>query len=348
MTVLSDLLQQAHRLNASDIHLTVGAPPTFRVDGSLRPRPGPILSPHDTSTFAQEIMSPTEWDQYQQQGELDFSFTVPKLGRFRVNAFKQQSYHALAIRILPLSPFSLEQLNMPPIITELVLQTRGLILVTGPSGSGKSTTLAAMVDKINSNRHAHIITLEEPIEFIHQHNKSIVNQREVGTDTQTYASGLRAALREDPDIILIGELRDLETIATAITAAETGHLVLSTLHTFGAAQTVDRIVDVFPPHQQNQIRLQLANILAGIVSQELIPYHQKPGRVLVQEILVATPAICNLIRGGKTHQIDSMIQIGAQYGMITRDQSLANLYRQGLISYEHALAYATDPQFMVT
>lgn len=348
MARLTELLYQAFSLKASDLHLTVGVPPTFRLDGRLVPGSGGILSPHDTLALAQEIMTPAEWEEYQRLGELDFSYSVPKLGRFRVNAFRQRGHHALAIRTVALVPFTLEQLNMPPVLTELALRTKGLILVTGPSGSGKSTTLAAMIDKINSIRRAHIITLEEPMEFVHRHNQSIVQQREIGTDTKTYASGLRAALREDPDVILIGEMRDLETISIAVTAAETGHLVLSTLHTTGAAQTIDRIVDVFPPYQQNQIKLQLSNVLAGIISQQLLPRRQGPGRVGALEILVATPAICNLIREGKTHQIDSMIQIGAQHGMNTMDQALANLYRQGLISYEQALAHANDPKSLST
>ncbi len=247
MARLTELLYQAFSLKASDLHLTVGVPPTFRLDGRLVPGSRGILSPHDTLALAQEIMTPAEWEEYQRLGELDFSYSVPKLGRFRVNAFRQRGHHALAIRTVALVPFTLEQLNMPPVLTELALRTKGLILVTGPSGSGKSTTLAAMIDKINSIRSAHIITLEEPMEFVHRHNQSIVQQREIGTDTKTYASGLRAALREDPDVILIGEMRDLETISIAVTAAETGHLVLSTLHTTGAAQTIDRIVDVFPP-----------------------------------------------------------------------------------------------------
>ncbi|HKM40218.1 MAG TPA: type IV pilus twitching motility protein PilT [bacterium] len=344
MLSITKFLQQAFDHQASDIHLTVGVPPMFRIDGSLIPDSGRLLTPADTLALAQKIMSPAQWEQYLQLGELDFSFSLAKLGRFRVNAFKQQGHHALAIRIIASDPPTLEQLGLPGILTGLVRKTKGLVLVTGPSGGGKSTTLAALVDNINRVRSTHIITLEEPIEFVHRHQKSIVNQRQVGVDTESFATGLRAALREDPDVILIGEMRDLETISTAVTAAETGHLVLSSLHTTGASQTVDRIVDVFPPHQQNQIKLQLSNVLVSIVCQQLIPRRQGPGRVLAQEILMATPAIRNLIREGDTHQINSMLQIGAQHGMITMDQALSNLYRQGLISYQQAQAHANDPK----
>lgn len=344
MSTLLELLQQAFKLDASDIHLTVGVPPMLRIDGSLVPCSEKILSSQDTLTFVQDIMTADQWEKYQNKGELDFSYFVPKLGRFRVNAFRQQGNHALALRTVALCPPSLQELGLPPVVRELALRTGGLILVTGPTGSGKSTTLAGMINHINAARRCHIITLEDPIEFIHKHNHSIVNQREIGRDTKTYASGLRAALREDPDVILIGEMRDLETISIAITAAETGHLVLSTLHTTGAAQTIDRIVDVFPPYQQNQIKLQLSNVLAGIISQKLLPRQCGKGRVAALEILVANPAIRNLIREGKTHQIDSMIQIGGRYGMITMDKSLANLYHLGLISYEQALAHVNNPK----
>lgn len=344
MTTLLDLLQQAFTLNASDLHLTVGAPPTFRINGTLVPSSGDTLSAQDTHAFAQQIMSADQWEQYHCQGELDFSYLVPELGRFRVNVFLQRGSHALALRTVALCPPRLQELGLPPAVRDLALKTGGLILVTGPAGSGKSTTLAAMINEINHTRSCHIITLEDPIEFLHRHERSIINQREIGRDTKTYASGLRAALREDPDVILIGEMRDPETISIAVTAAETGHLVLSTLHTKGAAQSIDRIVDAFPPYQQNQIRLQLSNVLEGVISQQLLRRLDVPGRVLAMELLGATPAVRNLIREGKTHQIDSLIQIGAQHGMISMDQSLVKLYRQGRVAYEEAVKYVSDPK----
>ncbi|NLG86758.1 MAG: type IV pilus twitching motility protein PilT [Firmicutes bacterium] len=344
VTSLLALLREAFRCRASDLHLTAGMPPMFRIDGCLVSTSLAQLTSQEIAALAQEIMTEALWEQYLNQGELDFPYSVPGEGRLRVNAFRQRGGHALAIRLIAKAPPTLEELDMPSIVRELALGTQGLVLVTGPSGSGKSTTLAGMINEINYTCSSHIITLEEPIEFVHSPNKSIIHQREVGRDTKTYASGLRAALRADPDVILIGEMRDLETISVAITAAETGHLVLSTLHTKGAARSIDRIVDVFPPHQQNQIQLQLSNVLAAIISQELLPRQDGKGRVAAQEIMIATPAIRNLIREGKTHQIDSMIQIGGGYGMITMDQALANLYQQGVITHEQAVAHSNVPQ----
>jgi twitching motility protein PilT len=275
-------------------------------------------------------------------GELDVSYALAGVGRFRVNAFRQRGSDALVLRLIALKIPTLETLGMPPILKALTEKTRGLVLVTGPTGSGKSTTLAAMINEINLTRSAHVITLEDPIEYLHRHNKSIINQREIGNDTKSYANALKSVLREDPDVILVGEMRDLETIGIAITAAETGHLVFSTLHTIGASKTVDRVIDVFPPNQQQQIRVQLAAVLEGVLSQQLLERIDEEGRACAMEIMITTPAIRNLIREGKTHQIDSMVQTGTKYGMKAMDASLAELYKKGFISDDEALTYAVD------
>jgi twitching motility protein PilT len=277
---------------------------------------------------------------------MDFSFSISGLHRFRINAFKQRGSYSLAIRLVNSRIPNFEELGLPPIVNEFTKKNSGLIIVTGPTGSGKTTTLASMINKINQERTTHIITLEEPIEYLHRHQRSIVNQREVGSDTKGYAPALRAALRQDPDIILIGEMRDLETIAIALTAAETGHLVFSTLHTVGAAKTIDRIIDVFPPYQQQQVRFQLSTVLQGVISQQLIPNEDGSGRVAAVEIMVITPAIQNLIRESKTHQIPNAIQTGARQGMKTMDQALIDLYREGYISKENAFLYAVDFEYM--
>ncbi|MGQ9824365.1 MAG: type IV pilus twitching motility protein PilT [Desulfotomaculales bacterium] len=350
------LIKLAFQIGASDLHLTAGFPPAFRLHGEVLPasvlaergvleiaEPAP-LRPEDTDRLAREIMDEEAYAQLLAKGEYDFSFSLPGTGRCRVNAFKQRGASALAIRPVSDRVPSFEQLGLPESVKYLARRPRGLVLVTGPTGSGKSTTLAAMIDLLNSERHCHIITLEDPIEYIHQHKKSIVNQREIGRDSLSFASALRAAMREDPDVILVGEMRDLETIATAITAAETGHLVLATLHTSSAAQTIDRIVDVFPPHQQPQIRIQLANSLQGVITQQLLPRRDRPGRVAAVEIMITTPAISNLIREGKTYQIISQIQTGARYGMQTMDTALRNLYKAGAIGREEALGRAADPE----
>ena len=271
---------------------------------------------------------------------MDFSYASPGYGRFRVNAYKQRGTFGMALRIIPLEIPSMESLGLPAVLNDLARLPRGLILVTGPTGSGKSTTLASMIDQINKERNCHILTLEDPLEYLHKHQKAIVNQREIGSDSLSFSNALRAALREDPDVILVGEMRDLETISIAITAAETGHLVLSTLHTNGAAKTIDRVVDVFPPHQQQQVKVQLASVIQAVISQQLLPKGDGKGRVAALEIMVATPAIRNLIREGKNYQIDTAIQTGAALRMQTMDSALTNLYKRGIITKEVALTQA--------
>ncbi|KGM96164.1 twitching motility protein PilT [Clostridium novyi A str. 4552] len=341
MILLNELLHKTVDEKASDLHLTVGISPILRVNGELVKIGEEKLTATDTKKYAKEILG-DKFEEYDNIGEIDTSISIPSVGRFRVNVYKQRGSHALAIRAVALKIPTISQLKLPPIIKELSNKHRGLILVTGPTGSGKSTTLASIINEINTTRSAHVITLEDPIEFLHKHNKSIINQREIGNDTPSYTHALRAVLREDPDVILVGEMRDLETIGTAITAAETGHLVLSTLHTIGAAKTIDRIIDVFPPHQQQQIKIQLSNVLQGVISQQLIPRYDEKGQVASFEIMVLNSAIQNLIREGKTHQIQSLIQTGSKYGMKTTDMSIVDLYRNKMISYENALTYSVD------
>jgi len=340
---IDQILTAALDQNASDVHLTVGRPPVFRILGNLVTQEDfPSLLPDDTQALAQQMMAERQQAEFTSTGEADFAYSIKGKGRFRVNVFRQRGSVALALRLINYQILSLEELGLPPVVGEFTQKHKGLVLVTGPTGSGKTTTLAAMVDKINSSRQGHIITLEDPIEYLHRHNQCIVNQREIGADSRSFAAALRAALREDPDVILVGEMRDLETISTAVTAAETGHLVLATLHTSSAAQTIERITDVFPPHQQNQIRLQLAETIQGIVSQQLLPRAGAPGRVAAVEVLVATPAIRNLIREGKTHQIPAAIQTGAKFGMQLMDTALRELYRRGQISRETLTSRVTD------
>lgn len=336
------LLKLAFSSQASDLHITVGAPPIFRVDGDLKRYGQTLLTPAMTEQMARTLIKPDQYEHFIERGELDFSYGVPGVSRFRINAYMQRSCIGLVARVIPTTIPTLESLNMPEMLTRFAEKPQGLLLVTGPTGSGKSTTLAAVIDFINRNMSRHIITLEDPIEYLHRHGRSIINQREVGFDTNNFANGLRAALRQDPDVILVGEMRDLETIHTAITAAETGHLVLATLHTSDAAQTIDRIIDVFPAHQQPQIRIQLAAVLVGVVSQRLFPKAEGRGRVAATEILVNTPAVSNLIRQEKVHQIKSIMQTGKASGMHTLEMSIKELMQQGLISADKARIYLGD------
>ena len=342
-----ELVNDAISRNASDIHITVGIPPTIRVNGELQSIGEKALMPPDTENLVMQALDDKQKERLQEKGELDLSFSAKGIGRLRINAFKQRSSYSMAIRIVNLTIPSMDDLGLPPIVKQLSEKRRGLILVTGPTGSGKSTTLASMIDQINHERSGHILTLEDPIEYLHKHNKSIVNQREIGLDSDNFSNALRASLRQDPDVILVGEMRDLETISIAITAAETGHLVLSTLHTLGAAKTIDRVIDVFPPHQQQQVRTQLSSVLQGIVSQQLLPTKDNKGRVAAFEIMVGTPAIRSLIREGKTHQIQTMLQTGTKYGMETMDMFLLKLFKQGKISSESLLSYAVDKDMIL-
>ena len=340
---MESLLREAVARHASDLHVTVGVPPLIRINGALIKLDLPALGVDDTAQLFEEIVAEDRRVQFNQNGEIDFSHTVFGLRRFRVNAFRQRGSIAIAIRIIPERVPSLQELKLPDIVRELARKPRGLVLVTGPTGSGKSTTMAAMIDLINSERACNILTLEDPIEYLHRHRKSIINQREIGADSRTFANALRAALREDPDVILVGEMRDMETISIAVRAAETGHLVLATLHTSDAAQTVDRIIDVFPPYQHQQVRTQLSLALQGIVSQQLLPRRDGQGRIVAVETLVTTPAVRNLIREGKSHQILSVIQTGAKFGMLAMDTALRDLCRAGLIAEDEALMRSNDP-----
>lgn len=337
-----ELLEIATKEGASDLHITVGVPPVMRINGRLEKIGDTPLKPQDTSDLIKDLLDGRQMNHLIEQGEVDFSYAQQGIGRFRANIFRQRGSYGIAIRVVPVTVPTIDSLKLPPILKDLSLKRRGLILVTGPTGSGKSTTLAAMVNHMNHNRGDHIITIEDPIEFLHSHNKCMINQREIGNDSNSFSNALRAALRQDPDVILVGEMRDLDTISTAVTAAETGHLVLSTLHTVGAAKTADRIIDVFPPHQQQQIRTQLAAVLEGIISQQIIPRADGRGRVAAFEIMTATPAAKNLIREGKTHQLQTIIETGAKHGMQTMDASLMNLYRSGVITKDNLKKYAVD------
>ncbi|SEV94348.1 type IV pilus twitching motility protein PilT [[Clostridium] fimetarium] len=342
MVTVEQLLKIAKELGASDVHMTVGLPPRVRVHGELVDLDYPKLTPTDAENIILSIMNERQTSIFNEKGEVDFAFSINQVGRFRVNVFKQRGSVACAMRIVGTIIPKPEELGIPQSVVDLYTKKRGLVLVTGPTGSGKSTTLASLIDKINNTRNVHVITLEDPIEYLHQHKLAMVNQREIGLDTHSYAAALRAALREDPDVILVGEMRDLETIATAITAAETGHLVLSTLHTIGAASTIDRIIDVFPPHQQQQIRIQLAMVLESVVSQQLLPTADHQDRVAAFEVMHANIAIKNLIREGKTFQIGSIIQTNKKSGLQTMDDSIYDLYMRGLIDRENAVGFAQD------
>ncbi len=339
---ITELLVLTKQREASDLHLVSGAPPTLRINGRMVRLEGDALGREDLHTMLYDILTDDQKARFEATHDLDFSLELAGVGRFRVNAFLQRRGEGMVMRLIPAKIRSLDDLGMPPVLKDLAMKDRGLVLVTGPTGSGKSTTLAAMVDHINERREDHIITIEDPIEFVHESRKCNVNQREVGPHTQSFGAALRSALREDPDVILVGEMRDLETIAQAITAAETGHLVLSTLHTNNAAQTISRVVDVFPTHHQEQIRIQLADALLGVVAQTLIPTLDGSGRVAAIEVMVATPAVRNMVRENKTHQLPSAIQTGAKDGMQSLDQHLKTLVKQRRISTEEALKRAVE------
>lgn len=339
---IESLLEQVIGAKASDLHLQVSLPPMLRVDGRLNPIAGtPVLTEELVENLVFSILDDDQKQVLLKDKEFDFSFAFGDLGRFRVNAFHERGNLAAALRLIPNQLLSAEQLGLPAVVNSFADYPRGLVLVTGPTGSGKSTTLAALVDKINSERATHIITIEDPIEFTHKSKKSVVVQREVHYDTYSFSAALRSSLRQDPDVVLIGEMRDLETISAAITIAETGHLVFATLHTNSAAQSLDRMIDVFPPHQQPQIRSQLSNILMAICSQRLVP-SIGGGRVAAAEILVATPAVRNIIREGKSHQLDAVIQTGSDKGMQSMDRTLVSLIRSGTITYDDARQFAVD------
>jgi len=348
MTVeLESLLKRAVELNASDIFITVGVPPTLKIQGVLQPAGSDVLNPQDTEKYVRELFSRDGfYRDFIENGEKDFSISLPGVGRFRVDAYMQRGSMAAAIRVLQFEEPDPVALGIPQTVLDFSKKTRGLILVTGPAGSGKSTTLSVLINLINKERSCHILTLEDPIEYLHRHDKSIVDQREIGVDTKNYAQALRSSLRQAPDVILIGEMRDLETIAIALTAAETGHLVFSTLHTVGAAKTMDRIIDVFPPNQQEQVRIQLSTVLQAVVTQQLLPSPEK-GRVAAFEIMIVNHAIRNLIRESKNMQIDAAIQTGRSMGMISMDASIAELCNKGLVTREDALTYCVNPDTLM-
>ncbi|MDR7418970.1 MAG: type IV pilus twitching motility protein PilT [Armatimonadota bacterium] len=339
---ITELLLLTKDRKASDLHLAAGAPPALRINGALIRLEGAPLSRDQMHGLLYDVLTDEQKARFEATHDLDFSLELSGIGRFRVNAFMQRLGEGMVLRLIPAKIRTLDELDMPPVLKDLAMKDRGLVLVTGPTGSGKSTTLAAMVDHMNDNREHHVITIEDPIEFVHTPKKCNINQREVGPHTHSFATALRSALREDPDIILVGEMRDLETIAQAITAAETGHLVLSTLHTSSAPQTVSRIVDVFPPHQQEQVRVQLAESLIAVVAQTLIPTVDSKARVAGLEIMVATPAVRNMIRENKIHQLPSAIQTGARDGMQSLDQHLKTLVKLRRISQEEALKRAIE------
>lgn len=330
---------------ASDLHIAVGSPPMIRVDGELLPMAQfPTLDPSSIQNMLYAILNDVQITEFERHWELDFAYSIPKVSRFRVNVHRQRGTMGAVMRTIPEDMPTLEKLRMPPVVLEMTQRPRGLVLVTGPTGSGKSTTLAAMIDEINRTTRAHIVTIEDPIEFLHKNKMSVVTQREIGADTESFTTALRHVLRQDPDVILIGEMRDLETIAAAVTAAETGHLVFATLHTTSASQTIERIIDVFPPHQQEQIRSQLSNTLEGILTQTLLPNLDGHGRSCAQEILICTPAIRNLIREGKVHQMASVMQASAKYGMQTLDNALKQLVMARKVSLEQAILKASNPE----
>jgi twitching motility protein PilT len=340
---MHEMLHKMLERRASDLHCVAGAAPLYRIDGKLTPHSNEKMTPDEVLKAAYSIMNEQQRKTFEQKKEVDFSFGVQNLSRFRANVYQQRGCCSIALRAIPSQILSPEQLNLPPVVTTLTTRSNGLVLVTGPTGSGKSTSLAALVDKINSEREEHILTIEDPIEFVHQHKKCVVSQREIQQDTDTFGSALRVALRQDPDVVLIGEMRDLETIQAALTIAETGHLTLATLHTNSAAQTITRIIDVFPPMQKDQVRLQLSMVLEGIVCQTLLP-RIGGGRVLACEVLIATPAIRTMIRDDKLHQVEGMIEIGQQYGMQTMNATLAGLVQKRIVTKADALNHSPNPE----
>jgi twitching motility protein PilT len=340
---LHQLLKVMVERDASDLHITVGSPPRIRIDGSLVEIKAPPLTGQDCRQLCYSVLTDSQRQVFEEKNELDASFGVKSLSRFRANIFMQRGAVSGVFRQIPFKVRTFEELNLPPVIQDLTNRKKGLVLVTGPTGSGKSTTLASMIDKINTDKPHHIITVEDPIEFLHPHKLGIVNQREIGSDTAGFKTALRYVLRQDPDVVLIGELRDLETVEAALSIAETGHLCLATLHTNGAIQTINRVIDVFPPHQQDQVRAQLSFVLEGVVSQQLIPKATGQGRCMALEVLVMTPAIRNLIRDNKMHQMYSQMQVGQQkYGMQTMNQALFSLLQRRLITMDEAISRSTD------
>ena len=341
---MSDLLQLMVSEGAADLHIRVGCPPVIRLHGILHRVEGPALKPEDTEELMRSITSEEHIQHVRERGGADFGFAFGEMARFRVSVFKEKGNFGLVLRQIPSKLLTMEQIGLPPSVRELLYKPRGLVLVTGPTGSGKTTTLASMINIINEERDdAHLITIEDPIEYYHKHKKGVVTQREVNVDVPNFAEALRRALRQDPDVILVGELRDLETMEAAITAAETGHLVFGTLHTTGAAKTIDRIVNAFPTNQQEQIRIQLSTVLQAVISQLLLPRSDKPGRVAIFEIMINTPSISALIRDNKTFRINSDIQTGAKYGMVTLDSFLLDKYQAGMISQHEVITKAQDP-----
>jgi twitching motility protein PilT len=344
MATLPELLQQMVSMQGSDLHVTTNTPPTVRVHGKLTRLDQPVLGPAETKQLAYSVLTDAQKKRFEETLELDFSFGLKGLARFRCNMFNQRGSVGAVYRLIPEEIKSFQELALPAVLATLADRPRGLVLVTGPTGSGKSTTLASLVDIVNRNKALHIMTVEDPIEFLHTHKRAVVNQREVGEDTHSFSEALRHVLRQDPDVILVGEMRDLDTIATALTAAETGHLVFATLHTQDAPQSIDRIIDVFPAHQQQQIRVQLAASLQGICTQQLLRTADGSGRAVASEVLVATAAVRNLIREGKIYQIYSMMQAGGKFGMVTMDQTLAGLVKAGTVTLEMALERCTNEE----
>jgi twitching motility protein PilT len=341
---VDDLLRMLVEREASDLHIRAGEPPMMRIHGDLTRTDLPVLTPEDTHNLLYGIMNEERRERFEENKEMDMSYAIPGLARFRVNVFRQRGAVGAVLRVIPIKIKTIDELFLPPVTKELALRPRGLLLVTGPTGSGKSTTLAALVNHINVNKRSHIITIEDPIEFLHTDRMSAVNQRELGMDTHSFADALKHVMRQNPDVILVGEMRDLETISLAITAAETGHLVFATLHTTDAPQTVDRVIDVFPPEQQAQIRMQLSVTLNAVISQTLLPRADVGGRIAAFEVMVATPAVRALIREGKTHQLYTDIQTGSQYGMQALDQHLLALLAERKISYEDAVGKSSNPR----